>query len=383
MGGRLNLKKVVNLEFKTFDLAIILVLLFSNLVFLEDSVNNMLIAIAILSLSFFRFLKPGITFNKILLFIVFIVTFITVVTLQLNKISLIVLLILYLIARSNAKLINIDLYIDLSIFCFLLIISCYFLFGLNVDYDTTIWRPLEGKSYARMSLGYYHSNQAMLKWLVIVMAMFSRGVSKKSIIKIIPILVITYLLYSVTVSRTSTIIILMICLLFFIFRNKLHIILSKRWIEILALSPVLFTIISLLMVRMTEITWFNNLLSGRLVIYNNALQTYGITLLGSPEIENLMFDNAFLHMLFGKGIIFSIVYFFLFYKIVKGANYITFREFLIILSFLCVGIMETMLLKFEILILLIIMLYREKDELLVPYNLNKKKKVFRKISISR
>lgn len=379
----MNFKDLVDLDFKTFDLAIILVLIFSNLVFLEDSINNMLLAIVLLLLGFFRFLKPGINFNKILLLIIFLISFITVVTLQPNKISLIVLLFLYLIAKSNPKLINIDLYINLSIIIFLLIVSSYFLFGLNIDYDTTIWRPLEGMSYPRMSLGYYHSNQAMLKWLVLVMALFSKGTSKKIMTTIIPILVVTYLLYSVTVSRTSTLTVLMICLLFYIFKNILHVILTKNLVTILALSPVFFTIISLLMVRLTEITWINNLLSGRLVIYNNALQTYGITLLGSPEVEKLMFDNAFLHMLFGKGLIFSVIYFYLFYKIVKGAKYVTFREVLIIIGFLCVGVMETMLLKFEILILLVAMLYREKDELLVPYSTSKKKKLFKRISFTR
>lgn len=379
----MNFKEIVDLDFKTFDIAIILVLIFSNLVFLEDSINNMLLAIVLLLLGFFRFLKPGINFNKILLLIFFLISFITVVTLQPNKISLIVLLFLYLIAKSNPKLINIDLYINLSIIIFLLIVSSYFLFGLNIDYDTTIWRPLEGMSYPRMSLGYYHSNQAMLKWLVLVMALFSKGTSKKNMITIIPILVITYLLYSVTVSRTSTLTVLTVCLLFYIFKNILHVVLTKNLVTILALSPVLFTIISLLMVRLTEITWINNLLSGRLVIYNNALQTYGITLLGSPEVENLMFDNAFLHMLFGKGLIFSVIYFYLFYKIVKGAKYVTFREVLIIIGFLCVGVMETMLLKFEILILLITMLYREKDELLVPYSTGKKKRLFKRISFTR
>ncbi|MGX7393445.1 hypothetical protein [Carnobacterium mobile] len=379
----MNFKKVINLDFKTFDLAIILVLIFSNLVFLEDSVNNMLLAAVILLLGFFRFFKPGINFNKVFLLIISLSSFITVVTWQPNKISLIVLLFLYLIAKSNPKLINIDLYINLSIIIFLLITSFYFLFGLNIDYDTTIWRPLEGKSYPRMSLGYYHSNQAMLKWLILVMALFSKGLSKSNMTKIIPILVITYLLYSVTVSRTSTLIVFMICSLFYIFKNKLHITLTKKMVNILALLPLFFTVISLLMVRLTEITWINNLLSGRLVIYSNALQTYGITLLGSSEIEKLMFDNAFLHMLLGKGIIFSVIYFFLFYKVVKGAEYITFREALIILGFLCVGIMETMLLKFEILILLIAMLYREKDELLVPYSTGKKKKIFKRITLSR
>lgn len=372
-----------SLDFKTFDLAIIVVILFSNLVFISDSVNNMLLAITVLLLGFFRSLKPGIMFNKLFLFVIVVVGFITVITVQPNKVALIVLLVLYLIAKSNPKLINMNLYINFSIISFLTIIILYFTFGLNTDYDTTIWRPLEGQTYPRMSLGYYHANQAMLKWLVIVMAILAKGTGKKSIIKIIPILIITYLLYNVTVSRTSTIMVIVACSLFFVFRNKLHIVLAKKWVNLLALAPLFFTMISLVMVGLTEITWIDSLLSGRLAIYNNAFHTYGVTLLGSVEIEGLMFDNAFLHMLFGKGVIFSTIYFYVFYKIVKGASFVTFREALIVLSFLCVGIMETMLLKFEILILLIVMLYRTKDELLVPYSNTKKGKAIKTITFSK
>lgn len=285
--------------------------------------------------------------------------FLIVVTQKFNLISLGLIGVLCIIADSMEGTINIRLFLRITIVCFCIVVGAYFILGFNKSCDSSIWRVSSNTTLMRSSLGFEHANQAMFKWLSIALAFLSLS-NRSNLIKMSgSILIITLIIYKFTLSRTSVIVILIVIILMFLFKNKLNEKISRRWATFLGKIPILFTGISILSLYLNKFEYINSLFSGRFRLYNQYFEIAGWNLWGNSFIENqAMLDNSYLHMLLAKGLIFSITYIIFIYLLIKRARYITVCDAIIIFGYYISGLTETILFKFDLIILIIIIIYR-------------------------
>ena len=113
----------------------------------------------------------------------------------------------------------------------------------------------------------------------------------------------------------------------------------------------------------SDFAYINDLFSGRFALYEHYISLSGLNLLGSSFIEsNAMLDNSYLHMFLSKGIVFTLIYMIFVYFLIKNNRKLTFCEAIIIIGYFTAGLAETILFKFDLIILLIIINYRRGEK---------------------
>lgn len=237
----------------------------------------------------------------------------------------------------------------LNLICLSIIIIAYLL-GFNKSYDTEIWRPLLGKTVPRMSFGFTHPNQFMIRVFVIFcMAILLYN----NLITYLLSIIIGYFFYKTTHSRTTYYIMIgIICVLLikWIFqkitnKNYTHFIKPKCT---LCAIPLLL-IFSILLSYYGKNTVFDTYFSGRLTLNYKYLEQ-GFSMLGNASLEDATFDNSYIQMFLSKGIIyflaFSIIFFFKF----KKCRF-DFKSYVILIGILALAFMEVCLLKYSIMLL--------------------------------
>lgn len=331
----------------------------ANTMLLSLNESNAIITVIILALFVLWVFKNDIRFNYKILGLILCSIIIVIITLKPNLISLTLFLTLAIISYHEGKKINQGIllyYLILTMSLFLIVSVLYFIMGFNLNNDISIWR-IDSTIY-RKSLGFSHPNQATMEWLGCALCLLSfannRNAFKISILTII----LSLLVYHYTQSRTSIYIICTLCIYVILFRSKMEKIITKKWRIFISIYPILCFIISYLIVILPYNFTLDSLLSGRIRLYKEFYNQAGITLLGNSTLENAMFDNSYLQALLAKGLIFTVLVLISFYALLIRLKSLTRNDFIIIFGFFSCGLTETMIFKFELLLLIICVMYR-------------------------
>ncbi|MBA5850031.1 hypothetical protein H2684_01690 [Clostridium sp. cel8] len=316
-----------------------------------EKYSNYILTYSILTISIIKQKFKG---NIYLTWISVATMILIIITLRFNFINIILIIFIYYSFKDYISKDTIKLFINLMVIFYLFVIILYFALKFNINYDTVIWR--NGIAYYRHSLGYLHPNIAATKWLAIIMGIILIIKPQKIFRKVLAILVFTYIIYSLTYSRTSTILIIALCFAVLILQKKIDKRVPFIIQIILSIFPVVFTILSLLITEKFYNSSLNRLLSGRLLIFHNAITQYKISLFGNSLIENMMFDNAYLQILLSKGIIYSCLFAILFFYLIISKTNMTYRNVLVISAYCIMGLMETSFFRFELLTVMILTL---------------------------
>lgn len=353
----------------SFNIIIYLVVITSYLsatVYKYSNLFDAILALSVIIVSFIFLSKKEKEIELKKLIIMIIISMIIIVTNKLNFISINLIILLDIIYKNNITKFNIKKYIKISIICFISVLIAYYIFNFNKQYDSYIWRVTTQNTQYRYCLGFNHANQAMIKWLGIALGLFTISNSNNIVKNSSIICFINIIIYKFTLSRTSFIIIFLVAITMIFFRKKINKNISHKFKFILAITPIIFSAISFLSIKLSEFTYINNLFSGRFMLYRKYIENYHLSFFGNTYIENnSMLDNSYLHMILSKGIIFFICYILLIYSLIKKSKNITINKFIIILAYFITGLIETILFKFDLLILIILIINENEDICLV------------------
>lgn len=349
-----------------FNLIVYIVIILSYLgtvLYKKSSLINAILGISIIGIILFWLIKNKKKIKYSILFIIYISILLIILTQKFNLISIALIGGIMILAGFKSSDITIKSYLTISLLCFSFVLILYFGVGLNKECDTSIWRVASNAIEYRYALGFNHANQAMFKWLSIAMGFLCLS-TKRNVFKVSFIIgLVTAIMYYLTVSRTSVVVIFFIIINLIFFKNTLSKKVSAMFRIILGLTPIICTFISFLSIYLYKLDYINNLFSGRFVLYKYYLDISGLNLFGNNFIENnAMLDNSYLHMLLSKGLIFSLAYMILIYAMISRTKNITRGRAIILLAYFMAGLAETILFKFELIILIIIIIYKNPEE---------------------
>lgn len=243
----------------------------------------------------------------------------------------------------------------LSLICMFTIITSYFVFGFNNNYDVTIYRPFKDEFVYRHCLGFVHPNIFMLNWLSLCLIYLS--IYKYSHIKMLIILMLTICFYFLTQSRTVFfgmifLFFVIICSHILKLNKKLA---NKNFANLTRITFISMFFISIIASLLLHNTIVDTLLTGRLTINYNMLKT-GLSIFGNASLENVIFDNSYLHMLLTKGLLFVIIYCVIFFSYTKKVKFISYYQYIFLFVLFLLAFMEVCLLKYNVLLAIILIL---------------------------
>ena len=233
----------------------------------------------------------------------------------------------------------------IRIISFIMIIASS-LIGIRENHIFYIYR-MTGDNALRWSLGFEHPNQLHMHFFIIIILIIYLLYDNFKISYAIIIMLVNYILYKYSVSRTGFLSVFIILILTFIFkeftRRKISISKVTAWVIPLATLFSLFS--SMHFSNNSKImVIINNLLQGRISNANYYWRLNGVSLLGQKLISNttdLILDNSYVILWLNFGliilIIFNILYVFTCYQLIKDNNY---AALLMIISFGLYGVTE-------------------------------------------
>ncbi|SYW09691.1 polysaccharide polymerase [Oenococcus oeni] len=238
-----------------------------------------------------------------------------------------------------------SVYVKSCILVFSVIVCAYYVFNFN-NHDVTMWRI--DKLIYRKSIGFDHPNVAMMEFLGIIYGFLGLLKTKKRKRHLLLLILLSYLIYTQTVSRTSTILILAALVFIFLLGRKVDQPMPVWLSKAISLAPLGLMVISLYVLFHSYSDQLNTLLSGRLALYQQYYQEYGIHFLKTPELENAMFDSGYLQSLLSKGGLFSLQLMLVLTYMGWHAKKMTWKAGILLLSFFVLGFTETALQHFEL-----------------------------------
>lgn len=215
---------------------------------------------------------------------------------------------------------------------YLFTIGAYLLIGLNKHADLEMWRI--NKLITRSSLGFQQPNTSMMYALAIVMSLIIAY--KMTWIKSTATLAVIFGLYHYNQSRTAFILIILVILM-----NQLTI--TWPWPKLVFIGTGILSYILLVIPINPQL---NNILSGRLSLYQSYTKSLGIHILANPLTDNTMLDNSYIQMLLSKGILFTIVFAVSLLYIVKTKSKLS---QILFLAYILSAFTETTFLHFDLL----------------------------------
>lgn len=251
-----------------------------------------------------------------------------------SMVSLILLWIMYDIFKNatiNTQVVAKSFFIT-GISGYIIILIAYFTVHLNQHADLVMWRI--NKLITRSSLGFQQPNTSMMYALAIILSMILAY--KMNWTKTILTIAVITGLYHFNQSRTSFILIIMVLLL-----NQLKI--SWPWPRLIFTITAITSYI-LMVIPINDSV--NQLLSGRLSLYQSYNSLLGIHLLANPIAESKMLDNSYVQMILSKGIIFTIVFMISIIFIMKTKST---KGKIITLAYVLSAFTETTFLHFDLL----------------------------------
>ena len=147
-----------------------------------------------------------------------------------------------------------------------------------------------------------------------------------------------------------------------LFKNKLDKDLGNLLKKMIGILPLVYTFVSYASIYLSKFEYINNLFSGRFVLYEIYTDLVGLNWFGSSFIEeNAMLDNSYLHMFLSKGVIFSIAYLIFIYILITKTKHLSTCDGIILFGYFTAALAETVLFKFDLIILMIIILYKKNN----------------------
>lgn len=246
----------------------------------------------------------------------------------------------------------------ITLFLFFSVVLINLATGWNSN-NILMWRVNE--FVYRKSLGFFYPNTTMLFWLAPVICILYTA--KKIRVISLAMLLSTFLIYLETLSRTTTFVVSIVCIIFVILGEKINYRVSIVIPKLLSMLPFLFFFLSLVVLFQPINETINSLLSGRIELYKEFYSMYGIHFLKVPELENAMFDNGYLQALLAKGIIFTSQLLIILWYMCFTQKKISIKAMCIYTMYLCVAFTETSLQHFELFIPLALIMGNEKNQI--------------------
>lgn len=333
-----------------------------SVISIEYTIANVGIVLVTIFFSILVIVKKGILDIKTIILAVLAVVLI-IATQRVESVSLLCLVFLNCVYNPEKNNNYIKWYFFTSISCFGLILAANQIFGFNLINDGEFWRnTLGGYSggISRRALGFTHPNQASIKWLSVVISglAYSYTNNDKLFKKyLLLFLVSSIYLLNLTKSRTvAVVVIFSLAVLFFmnLFKKNNNNFKKKK---ILEYFPVFFLFFSFLMIFFSKNVTINNFLSGRPQFYLRYIEQYGISFWGNVYLDRTaIVDNSYLHMVLTKGIIFYLIYTLINANFFVKIQKIYYVYAVLLISIFTVSMFETILLKFEIALLILILI---------------------------
>lgn len=328
--------------------------------FPQDALYLNIISVTIVMIAVFvKFLETGISFKMLVTFFIDII--LVILTKDVSNISLLFFVSLFYLSRNDYNISTTKSLFYTSAISLCVILFLYFCFGFNRQFDTTIWRPLEEKSNNRLSLGFSHPNQFMIRFFVtFILGLLS--FKHKNLYSIV-FFIVAFCVKNLTESRTVYYIILLLTLtILFLsfFKVKLDSKINNKIKIFFAFSFVFFLLFSIVVSIAFAGSKLDIYLSGRLLI-NKRFLAEGVTLFGNKNMSLKTFDNSYIHILLTSGLIYTAVYsitwIYYFFNIQK----MTLLQVLVLLGILALSFMEVCLLKYSIMILFMAITYDKSN----------------------
>lgn len=253
-----------------------------------------------------------------------------------------------------------EIFFTSSLLLFCGIVVLYYLFNFN-NHDIEMWRI--DKIIHRKSLGFIHPNIASMIWVSIFFTYCGLVDQKYSRFKYLLIAFLSLVILNQTQSRTSMYVLVTISFIYIILGKNIDKTMSKKFSWIIYFIPGLLTILSVYVLFTPINNVLNELLSGRIQLYQSFYQEYGMHLLKTSELESAMFDNGYLQALLAKGILFLIELLIVYLYILKSYSVYTVKQWILFIGYFAMGFTETALQHFE-LILPILMIAAINNETL-------------------
>ncbi|MDR3240568.1 MAG: hypothetical protein LBT37_00160 [Lactobacillaceae bacterium] len=270
---------------------------------------------------------------------------------DLSMISLPMFVMLFAELQHSFKRIDF-LYVVKRLFFFALIIFwaivlAYFTIGFGKEHDVNMWRI--DHMVFRASLGFVHANQATMMCMSVFLLGFAWYAKTRNIILLAAVFGMTVFVVSQTQSRTtfySMCVIAAVGLLAWAFlRSSIGI--ARYFLVVMVLGVFAW---SYYLLTVPPEPQLNNLLSGRITLWQTFYHRTGIHFLGTPSLEYAMFDNGYLQMMLSKGLYFLVLFMSIQIYLITSMKKMTVATAIAFAGYLIVGVTETSLLHFDVFI---------------------------------
>lgn len=331
----------------------------ANVGFISLNISNAIVALVILAVYLLDIVKKNeIRTTEILVTIV--IGTIIIINQSPNMVSILLIFILYILYKDTKwSYTLLKFYFYTGLILFIIILFLYFFVDFNSKYNMYMWR-INDVIY-RQSLGFTHPNFAMMTYLSVFIPLLGLINKRYFRLKIVIIFIISMVLFQLTQSRTSAYVIAMVCVTLLILGKKSFKQINQLTYYFSTILPILLFVLSLIVLYIPENQTLNILFSGRQALYKTFYHSVdGLHWLASPELEDAMFDNGFLHALLAKGGLFASMVLIIYTWLIRQYRQIDYIQAISIVCFFMIAFTETTLFKFELFFPLILLLNRKK-----------------------
>ena len=199
-----------------------------------------------------------------------------------------------------------------------------------------------GEFRYRGDLGFGNSNRYSIYIYSILMSLYLWLPSKMNLLYLICITVISYQVYEYTDSKTY--ILAIICFVVCLFLSRTHFFYYIPIKYCFYILPLLFIcLIYFICYSAFFYDWVNLILSNRLSYYRDLLDNISISnfIYGSRLMNEVLIDNSYLHLLFDVGILYFVIFYYLYYNALRYNYDRMVKISPVVISILLYGITES------------------------------------------
>lgn len=334
--GNNRISETHAVEFQLRKIGAILILLTVDLKFLFDIVLSQ--DVAVLNALLYFLILTVIDYRRISWDFFLIPLFVIISVINRNAlICVYVLTILYVLKNYSLRFFACSNVIIL----FSIILLTYFLINIGVVTVTEDSYLNLGRVRTRMDFGFGNPNQFAIFCFSLLGNLFILLWRKHKLLFLLIFLASSFAVTEYTDSRTfqlSSILLILLCIIQILGWDK-----SKPYQFMVSLIPILILLYSTILPYNDTYGFFNALSSGRMGYYKSLLDevTMKDMLIGTSNIQDIVIDSTYLHLVFEGGIIFFIIFYSLYLYVVINRYSVIYPYLPIVVSILIYGAFET------------------------------------------